>query len=31
VVRAGAKEAELLKTLNLGDNYKFIMAQTVGY
>jgi len=31
VVRAGVKEAELLKTLSLGDNYKFIMAQTVGY
>lgn len=31
VVRAGAKEAELLKTMNLGDNYKFILAQTVGY
>jgi len=31
VVRAGAKEAELLKTLGLGDNYKFIIAQTVGY
>ena len=31
VVRAGAKEAELLKAMNLGDNYKFIIAQTVGY
>jgi nitroreductase len=31
VVRAGAKEAELLKTMNLGENYKFIIAQTVGY
>jgi len=31
VVRAGAKEAELLKALNLGANYKFILAQTVGY
>ena len=31
VVRAGAKEAELLKVLNLGENYKFIVAQTVGY
>lgn len=31
VVRAGAKEAELLKTMNLGDNYKFVIAQTVGY
>jgi len=31
VVRAGAKEVELLKTMNLGDNFKFIIAQTVGY
>jgi len=31
VVRAGAKEVELLKAMNLPDNYKFIMAQTVGY
>jgi nitroreductase len=31
VVRAGAKEVELLKAMNLGDNFKFIMAQTVGY
>lgn len=31
VVRAGAKEAELLKAMNLGDNYKFIIAETVGY
>lgn len=31
VVRAGAKEAELLKVLNLGANYKFVLAQTVGY
>jgi nitroreductase len=31
VVRAGAKEAELLKAMNLGENYKFIIAQTVGY
>lgn len=31
VVRAGAKEAELLKAMNLGENYKFILAQTVGY
>ena len=31
VVRAGAKEVELLKAMNLGDNYKFIIAQTVGY
>lgn len=31
VVRAGAKEAELLKALNLGANYKFVLAQTVGY
>ena len=31
VVRAGAKEVELLKAMKLPDNYKFIMAQTVGY
>ena len=31
VVRAGAKEAELLKVMNLGADYKFILAQTVGY
>jgi len=31
VVRAGAKEAELLKAMHLGDNYKFILAQTIGY
>jgi len=31
VVRAGAKEVELLKAMNLGANYKFILAQTVGY
>lgn len=31
VVRAGAKEAELLKAMSLGENYKFIIAQTVGY
>jgi len=31
VVRASAKEAELLKAMNLGANYKFIIAQTVGY
>jgi len=31
VVRAGAKEVELLKAMNLGDNYKFVIAQTVGY
>ena len=31
VVRAGAQEAELLKAMNLGTNYKFILAQTVGY
>lgn len=31
VVRAGAQEAELLKAMNLGTNYKFIVAQTVGY
>jgi nitroreductase len=31
VVRAGAKEAELLKAMNLETGYKFILAQTVGY
>lgn len=31
VVRAGAKEEELKKVLNLGDDYQFIVAQTVGY
>ena len=31
VVRAGAKEAELLKAMNLEANYKFILAITVGY
>lgn len=31
VVRAGAKEVELLKAMNLDANYKFIIAQTVGY
>ncbi len=31
VVRAGAKEVELLKAMNLDSNYKFILAQTVGY
>lgn len=31
VVRAGAKEVELLKAMNLDLNYKFILAQTVGY
>ena len=31
VVRAGAKEAELLKVMNLDADYKFILAQTVGY
>jgi len=31
VVRASAKDAELLKAMNLGSNYKFILAQTVGY
>ena len=31
VVRAGAKEAELLKAINLGENFKFILAQTIGY
>jgi nitroreductase len=31
VVRAGAKEAELLKAMNMETGYKFILAQTVGY
>jgi len=31
VVRAGAKETELLKAMNLETNYKFILAITVGY
>jgi len=31
VVRGSAKEAELLKAMNLGENYKFILAATVGY
>ena len=31
VSRAGAKEAELLKAMNLDSNYNFILAQTVGY
>jgi len=31
VVRAGAKEAELLKAMNMEANYKFILAVTVGY
>jgi nitroreductase len=31
VVREGAKEAELLKAMHLNSNYKFILAQTVGY
>ena len=31
VVRASAKDVELLKAMNLGSNYKFILAQTVGY
>jgi len=32
VVRAGAQEVELLKAMNLdAANYKFILAQTVGY
>ncbi len=31
VVRAGAKEVELLKTMYLDSNYKFILAQTIGY
>ena len=31
LVRAGAKEIELLKAMNLETGYKFILAQTVGY
>jgi nitroreductase len=31
VVRAGAKEVELLKAMKLDTGYKFILAQTVGY
>lgn len=31
VVRAGAKEAELLKVLKLDEKYQFVVAQTVGY
>lgn len=31
VVRAGAQEVELLKTMGLTSGYKFILAQTVGY
>lgn len=31
VVRAGAKEEELLQTIGLNDKYQFIVAQTVGY
>jgi len=31
VVRAGAKEAELLKVMKLDASYKFILAETVGY
>jgi nitroreductase len=31
VVRAGAKEKELLQTIGLNDKYQFIVAQTVGY
>jgi nitroreductase len=31
VVRAMVKESELLNTMKLGSNYKFIIAQTVGY
>jgi len=31
VVRAGAKEKELLEVLKLGENYQFIVAHTVGY
>ena len=31
VVRAGAQEEELLKLLNLDENYQFVVAHTVGY
>lgn len=31
VVRAGAKEKELLELLKLDENYQFILAQTIGY
>ena len=31
VVRAGAKEKELLELLNLDENYQFVVAHTVGY
>ncbi|NDV47068.1 SagB/ThcOx family dehydrogenase [Paludibacter sp. 221] len=31
VVRAGAKEKELLNVLGLDANYQFVVAQTVGY
>ncbi|MCL2073048.1 MAG: SagB/ThcOx family dehydrogenase [Marinilabiliaceae bacterium] len=31
VVRAGAKEEELLEVLKLGENYQFVVAHTVGY
>lgn len=31
VVRAGAKDAELLKVLKLDEKYQFVVAQTVGY
>ena len=31
VVRAGAKEKELLALLKLGENYQFVVAHTVGY
>ena len=31
VVRAGAQEEELMKLLNLDENYRFIVAQTVGH
>jgi len=31
VVRASVNETELLKAMNLSSNYKFILAQTVGY
>jgi len=31
VVRAGIKEQEFLKLLNLNDKFRFIVAQTIGY
>jgi len=31
VVRAGAKEKELLEVLKLDENYQFVVAHTVGY